>query len=164
MMRSAQGKASKTISCRPVKSGGSAMQASNTPPDHQPGIACPIWNPAGKVERKSNRFESRMNSSASGIPGGAFLCTFVLFGCFKNLIHVTTSILCSLNNDLAKYVPKRHILPSCGPSWGASAGPEGAADRVRRSASCCQSRTVLRVEPKSKRFQSRRGIPCLKVE
>ena len=163
MMRSAQGKASKTISCRPAKSGGNAMQASNTPPDHPPGAAC-TFAPAGKVERKSNRFESRMNSSASGIPGGAFLCTFVLFGCFKNLINVTTSILCSLNHYLAKYSPKRHILPSCGPSWEASAGPEGAADRVRRSASCCQSRTGLKVEPKSKRFQSRRGIPCLKVE
>lgn len=41
-------------------------------------------------------------------------------------------------------------MPSCGPSWEASAGPEGAADRVRRSASCCQSRTGLKVEPKSK--------------
>ena len=92
MMRSAQGRASKTISCRPAKSGGNAMQASNAPPDHQPGIACPIWNPAGKVERKSNRFESRMNSSASGIPGGAFLCTFVLFCSFQNLIYGATSI------------------------------------------------------------------------
>ena len=36
-----------------------------------------------------------------------------------------------------------------GPSWGASAGPEGAADRVRRSAPRCQSRTGLKVEPKS---------------
>ena len=113
MMHSMQGRASKTISCRPVKSGGSAMQANNAPPDHPPGAAC-TFAPAGKVERKSNRFESRMNSSASGIPGGAFLCTFVLFGCFKNLIHVTTSILCSLNHYLAKYSPKRHILPS----WG----------------------------------------------
>lgn len=164
MMRSAQGKASKTISCRPVKSGGSAMQASNTPPHHPPGVAFPTLNPAGKVERKSNRFESRMNSSASGIPGGAFLCTFVLFGCFQNLIRVAASILCSLNHYLAKYAPKRHILPSCGPSWGASSGPEGAAVRVRQSASRCQSRTGLKVEPKSKRSQSRRGIPCLKVE
>jgi hypothetical protein len=46
------------------------MQASNTPPHHPPGVAFPTWNPAGKVERKSNRFESRMNFSASGIPGG----------------------------------------------------------------------------------------------
>ena len=72
-------KASKTISCRPVKSGGSAIQASNTPPDHPPGVACPIWNPAGKVERKSNCFESRMNFSASGIPGGAFFMYFCAF-------------------------------------------------------------------------------------
>ena len=164
MMRSAQGKASKTISCRPVKSGGSAMQASNTPPHHPPGVAFPTLNPAGKVERKSNRFESRMNSSASGIPGGAFLCTFVLFGCFQNLIRVAASILCSLNHYLAKYAPKRHILPSWGPSWGASAGPEGAAVGVRRFTPRCQSRTGLKVESKSKRSQSRRGIPCLKVE
>ena len=45
-----------------------------------------------------------------------------------------------------------------------SAGLEDAADRVRRSASCCQSRTGLKVESKSKRSQSRRGIPYLKVE
>lgn len=164
MMRSAQGKASKTISCRPVKSGGSAMQASNTPPHHPPGVAFPTWNPAGKVERKSNRFESRMNFSASGIPGGAFLCTFVLLGCFQNLMHVATSIRCSLNHYLAKYAPKRHILPSWGPSWGASAGPEDTAGMVRQSASRCQSRTGLKVEPKSKRSQSRSDILCLKVE
>lgn len=119
------------------------MQANNAPPDHPPGTACPICNLAGKVERKSNRFESRMNFSASGIPGGAFLCTFVLFGSFQNLMHDTASILCSLNHYLAKYAPKRHILPSCGPSWGASSGPEGAAVRVRQSASRCQSRTGL---------------------
>lgn len=163
MMRSAQGKASKTISCRPAKSGESAMQASNTPPDHPPGIAC-TFAPEGKVERKSNRFESRMNFSASGIPGGAFLCTFVLFGCFQNLIYVATSIRCSLNHYLAKYALKRHILPSCGPSWGASARPEGAAVRVRRFTPRSQSRAGLKVEPKSKRSQSRRVIPCLKVE
>lgn len=54
------------------------------------------------------------------------------------------------------------------PAWAAlvsiSAGPEDAADRVRQSASCCQSRTGLKVESKSKRSQSRRGIPCIKVE
>lgn len=97
-------------------------------------------------------------------PAALFLCTFVLFGCFQNLIHVATSIWCSLNHYLAKHAPKRHILPSCGPSWGASAGPEGAAVRVRRFTPCCQSRTGLKVEPKSKRSQSRRVIPCLKVE
>lgn len=41
-------------------------------------------------------------------------------------------------------------MPGCGPSWGASAGPEGAAVRVRRFASRCQSRTSLKVESKSK--------------
>lgn len=55
-------------------------------------------------------------------------------------------------------------FPKLGPSWGASAGPEGVAVRVRRSASRCQSRTGLKVEPKSKRSQSRSGVPCLKVE
>ena len=91
-----------------------------------------------------------MDFSASGIPGGAFLCTFVLFGSSQNLMCVATSIRCSLNWYLAKYALKRHILPGCGPSWGASAGPEGAAVRVRRFASRCQSRTTLKVEPKSK--------------
>ena len=45
-----------------------------------------------------------------------------------------------------------------------SAGPEDTAGRVRRSASRCQSRTGLKVEPKSKRSQSRSDILCLKVE
>lgn len=165
MMRSAQGKASKTISCRPVKSGGSAMQASNTPPHHPPGVAFPTLNPAGKVERKSNRFESRMNSSASGIPGGAFLCTFVLFGCFQNLIRVAASILCSLNHYLAKYAPKRHILPSRG----------RPVERIRRAGRRCgQGAPVCIPLPKSNGFESRTkverlaksnwcGIPCLKV-
>lgn len=164
MMRSAQGKASKTISCRPVKSGGSAMQASNTPPHHPPGVAFPTLNPAGKVERKSNRFESRMNSSASGIPGGAFLCTFVLFGCFQNLIRVAASILCSLNHYLAKYAPERHILPS----WGRP-GEHPPGRKVLRSGCAglhpaAKVESVLKVEPKSKRSQSRMDIPCLKVE
>ena len=94
--------------------------------------------------------KSRMDFSASGIPGGAFLCTFVLFGSSQNLIYVATSIRCSLNWYLAKYALKRHIFPGCGPSWGASAGPEGATVRMRRFASRCQSRTGLKVEPKSK--------------
>nr|DAH29859.1 MAG TPA: hypothetical protein [Caudoviricetes sp.] len=90
--------------------------------------------------------KSRMDFSASGIPGGAFLCTFVLFGSSQNLMCVATSIRCSLNWYLAKYALKRHIFPGCGPSWGSSAGPEGAAVRMRRFASRCQSRTARKVE------------------
>jgi hypothetical protein len=100
-----------------------------------------------------------MNFSASGIPGGAFLCTFVLFGSFQNLMHDAASILCSLNHYLAKYAPKRHIFPSCGPSWGASAGPEGAADRVRRSASCCQSRIGFESRTKVETLPKSNGHP-----
>nr|DAJ63083.1 MAG TPA: hypothetical protein [Caudoviricetes sp.] len=72
------------------------------------------------------------------------------------------SIQCSLNNDLAKYAPKRHILPSCGPSWGASAGPEGAADRVRRSASCCQSRIGFESRIKVETLPKSKGHPLHK--
>ena len=67
---------------------------------------------------------------------------------------------CSVNLMFAKSLfseictQKAHFA-QLGPSWGASAGPEGAADRVRRSASRCQSRIG---------FESRRGIPYLKVE
>ena len=43
------------------------------------GFACPIWNPAGKVEQKSNRFESRMNFSASGIPRRRFFNVLLCF-------------------------------------------------------------------------------------
>lgn len=60
--------------------------------------------------------------------------------------------------------PKGTFCPDGAVLGSISAGPEDAADRVRRSASCCQSRTGLKVESKSKRSQSRRGIPCIKVE
>lgn len=134
------------------------MQANNAPPDHQPGIACPIWNPAGKVERKSNRFESRMNSIASGIPGGAFLCTFVPFCSFQNLIYGATSIWCSLNHYLAKYSPKRHILPICG-----RPGEHPPGRKVLRTG-CTGLHPAAKVERVWKSNQSRRGIPYLKVE
>ena len=141
------------------------MQASSDLPDHPPGTACtfcpaggvgrvmPYLEPGGqsrvKVElilKVESFCKSRMNFSASGIPGGAFLCTFVLFGSSQNLMYVVTSIRCSLNRYLAKYALKRHILTGCGPSWRAPAGPEGAAVRVRRFVSRCQSRTVFKVE------------------
>lgn len=128
------------------------MQANNAPPDHPPGTACPICNLAGKVERKSNRFESRMNFSASGIPGGAFLCTFVLFGSFQNLMHDTASILCSLNHYLAKYTPKRHILPR----WGRP------GEHIRRAGRCCgQGAPVCIPLPKSNGFESRTKVETL---
>lgn len=140
------------------------MQASNTPPHHPPGVAFPTLNPAGKVERKSNRFESRMNSSASGIPGGAFFmhfCAFWLLPKFNTRCNVNLMFAKSLFSEICT---QKARFPKLGPSWGASAGPEGVAVRVRRSASRCQSRTGLKVEPKSKRSQSRSGVPCLKVE
>lgn len=128
------------------------MQASNTPPHHPPGVAFPTLNPAGKVERKSNRFESRMNSSASGIPGGAFLCTFVLFGCFQNLIRVAASILCSLNHYLAKYALKRRILPSLG----------RPGEHIRRAGRRCgQGAPVCILLPKSNGFESRIKVETL---
>ena len=126
------------------------MQASNAPPDHPPGLRAPSGTRRAKSNESRIDFESRMDFSASGIPGGAFLCTFVLFGSFQNLMYVAASIRCSLNWYLAKYALKRHIFPGCGPSWGSSAGPEGAAVRMRRFASRCQSRTVFKVESKSK--------------
>ena len=116
------------------------MQASNTPPDHPP------------VPRRAKSDESRMNSSASGIPGGAFLCTFVLFGCFQNLIHVATSIRCSLNHYLAKYTPKRHILPR----WGRP------GEHIRRAGRCCgQGAPVCIPLPKSNGFESRTKVETL---
>ena len=127
------------------------MQASNTPPHHPPGVAFPTWNPAGKVERKSNRFESRMNFSASGIPGGAFLCTFVLLGCFQNLMHDAASILCSLNHYLAKYAPKRHILPI----WA-------VLGSIRRAGRCCGRGAPFYTSlPKSNGFESRTKVETL---
>ena len=60
--------------------------------------------------------------------------------------------------------PKGTFCPAWSVLGSISAGPEDAAGRVRQSASRCQSRTGLKVESKSKRSQSRRGIPCRKVE
>ena len=88
-------------------------------------------------------------------------CAFWPLQKYNTRYNVNLMFAKSLFSEI--FTQKAHFA-QLGPSWGASAGPEGAADRVRRSASCCQSRTGLKVEPKSKRFQSRRGIPCLKVE
>ena len=140
------------------------MQASNAPPDHPPGLCMPHMEPGGqsrtKVESvlKSNEFQRFRN------PRRRFFMHFCAFGLllkFNTRYSVNLMFAKSLFSEI--FTQKAHFA-QLGPSWGASAGPEGAADRVRRSASCCQSRTGLKVEPKSKRFQSRRGIPCLKVE
>ena len=88
-------------------------------------------------------------------------CAFWLLQKFITRYNVNFMFAKSLFSEIC--AQKTHFA-QMGPSLGSSAVPEGAADRVRRSASCCQSRTGLKVEPKSKRFQSRRGIPCLKVE
>ena len=58
--------------------------------------------------------------------------------------------------------PKGTFCPAGAVLGSISAAPEDAADRVRRSASCCQSRTGLKVESKSKRSQSRRRYPLPK--
>ena len=83
-------------------------------------------------------------------------CAFWLLRKSNTRYNVNLMFAKSLFSEI--FTQKAHFA-QLGPSWGASAVPEGAADRVRRSASCCQSRTGLKVEPKSKRFQSRRGIP-----
>lgn len=93
-----------------------------------------------------------MNFSASGIPGGAFLCTFVLLGCFQNLIHGATSIRCSLNHYLAKYAPKRHILHS----WG-----RPGEHICRAGRRCGQGAPVCILLPKSNGFESRIKVETL---
>lgn len=141
------------------------MQASNTPPDHPPGraskpISCRPAKSGGSAIIKNNP----LSSSASGIPGGAFFMHFCAFWLLQK-----SNTRCNVNSMFAKSLfseictQKAHFA-QLGPPWGASAGPEDTADKVRRSASRCQSRTGLKVEPKSKRSQSRRDIPCLKVE
>ena len=140
------------------------MQANNAPPDHPPGLCMPHMEPGGqsrtKVESvwKSNEFQRFRH------PRRRFFmhfCAFWLLRKSNTRYNVNLMFAKSLFSEI--FTQKAHFA-QLGPSWGASAVPEGAADRVRRSASCCQSRTGLKVEPKSKRFQSRRGIPCLKVE
>lgn len=62
------------------------------------------------------------------------------------------SIQCSLNNDLAKYAPKRHILPS----WGRP------GDHIRRAGRCCgQGAPVCIPLPKSNGFESRTKVETL---
>ena len=85
-------------------------------------------------------------------PAALFLCTFVLLGRFQNLIRVTTSIRCSLNHYLAKYAPKRHILPS----WGRP------GDHIRRAGRRCgQGAPVCIPLPKSNGFESRIKVETL---
>jgi hypothetical protein len=80
------------------------------------------------------------------------------------------NIRCNVNSMFAKslfseiYTQKAH-LPIRGLSWGAY--PPGR--KVLRTGCAglhpaAKVESVLKVEPKSKRSQSRRGIPYLKVE
>lgn len=88
-------------------------------------------------------------------------CAFGLLPKFNTRYNVNLMFAKSLFSEIC--TRKAHFA-QLGPSLGASAGPEDIADRVLRSASRFQSRTGLKVEPKSKRSQSRSGVPCLKVE
>ncbi len=90
-----------------------------------------------------------------------YFCAFWLFQKFNTRYSVNSMFAKSLFSEIC--TQKAHFA-QLGPSWGASAGPEDAAVKVRRFTPRCQSRTGLKVEPKSKRSQSRRGIPYLKVE
>jgi hypothetical protein len=106
-----------------------------------------------------------MNFSASGIPGGAFFmyfCAFWLLPKFNTRYNVNLMFAKSLFSEI--YTQKAH-LPIRGLSWGAY--PPGR--KVLRTGCAglhpaAKVESVLKVEPKSKRSQSRRGIPYLKVE
>lgn len=102
-----------------------------------------LWSATGQ--------NNPLSFSASGIPGGAFLCTFVLFGSFQNLMCVATSIRCSLNHYLAKYAPKRHILPI----WA-------VLGSIRRAGRCCGRGAPFYTSlPKSNGFESRIKVETL---
>lgn len=128
------------------------MQASNTPPHHPPGVAFPTLNPAGKVERKSNRFESRMNSSASGIPGGAFFmhfCAFWLLPKFNTRCNVNLMFAKSLFSEIC--TQKAHFA-----QLGAVLGS------IRRAGRCCgQGAPFYTPLPKSNGFESRTKVETL---
>lgn len=128
------------------------MQASNTPPHHPPGVAFPTLNPAGKVERKSNRFESRMNSSASGIPGGAFFmhfCAFWLLPKFNTRCNVNLMFAKSLFSEIC--TQKAHFAQL----WA-------VLGSILRAGRCCgQGAPVCIPLPKSNGFESRTKVETL---
>lgn len=71
---------------------------------------------------------------------------------------------CSVNLMFAKssfseICTRKAHSAQLGPSWGASAGPEGAADRVRRSASRCQSRIGFESRTKVETLPKSNGHP-----
>ena len=67
-------------------------------------------------------------------------------------MHDAASILCSLNHYLAKYAPKRHILPS----WGRP------GEHIRRAGRHCgQGAPVCILLPKSNGFESRTKVETL---
>lgn len=68
-------------------------------------------------------------------------CAFWLLPKFNTRYNVNLMFAKSLFSEI--FTQKAHFA-QLGPSWGASAGPEGAAVRVRRSAPRCQSRTGLK--------------------
>ena len=86
-------------------------------------------------------------------------CAFLQLSKFNIRCNVNLMFAKSLFSEI--FTQKAHFA-QLGPFWGASAGPEDAADRVRQSASCFQSRTGLKVEPKSKRSPKSKGHPLPK--
>lgn len=116
-----------------------------------------LWSATGQ--------NNSLSSSASGIPGGAFFMYFCAFGLLtksNTRYNVNLMFAKSLFSEIC--TQKEHFA-QLGPSWGAY--PPGR--KVLRSGCAglhpaAKVESVLKVEPKSKRSQSRRGIPYLKVE
>lgn len=74
------------------------------------------------------------------------------------------NIRCSVNSMFAKSLfseicTRKAHSAQLGPSWGASARPEGAAVRVRRSASRCQSRIGFESRTKVETLPKSNGHP-----
>ena len=96
------------------------MQASNTPPDHPPGraskpISCRPAKSGGSAIIKNNP----LSSSASGIPGGAFFmhfCAFWLLQKSNTRCNVNLMFAKSLFSEIC--TQKEHFA-QLGPSWGA---------------------------------------------
>ena len=72
-----------------------------------------------------------------------YFCAFGLLLKFNTRCNVNLMFAKSLFSEIC--TRKAHSA-QLGPSWGASAGPEGAAVGVRRFTPRCQSRTGLKVE------------------
>ena len=83
-------------------------------------------------------------------------CAFWLLQKSNTRYNVNLIFAKSLFSEIC--TQKAHFA-QLGPSWGASVGPEGAAVGVCRFTPLCQSRTGLKVEPKSN--QSRTKVETL---